>query len=81
MVTIGSEDASTPFFLETKFVANFRWNEQLLGDRVDAFLNQNAPALLLSYVRPIISMVTNVSHYPPYNLPFINFSESDKAHE
>lgn len=81
LVTIGSEDSSAPFFLETEFGAAFKWNEKIVGDKVDIFLKQNAPALLLSYVRPIISMITNISHYPPYDLPFINFSENVEIEE
>lgn len=41
----------------------------------EAMLKCNAPALLLSYMRPIVANITNVSKFPVYNLPFVNFQE------
>ena len=56
-------------------MANFRWMEGFEKEQIDLLVSQNAPALLLSYARPIISMTTNASHYPAYNIPFINFTK------
>ena len=42
---------------------------------VNSMLNVNAPALLLGYMRPIVSSITNSSALPVYNIPFINFKE------
>ena len=63
--------------MKTIFVAKFKWDSNLQEKNVEIFLNQNAPALLLSYARPIVSMVTNASHYPAYNIPFINFADKN----
>ncbi|MEI3592754.1 MAG: hypothetical protein V8Q05_07985 [Lachnospiraceae bacterium] len=41
---------------------------------IEKLLNQNAPSLLLGYLRPIISQITAASPYNAYNLPF-SFSE------
>lgn len=76
VITVGKENAYTPFLVETEVSANFRWDKWLDEDKVEVFLNQNAPALLISYARPIISMITNSSHYPAYDLPFINLTEA-----
>lgn len=78
LIKIGEEEERMPFVLETKFSANFRWDNKVSTDQVELFLNQNAPALLLSYARPVISMITNESRYPAYHLPFINFADIDK---
>lgn len=72
VIIIGKESSSTPFLVETEVSAHFRWDESINENKVEMFLNQNAPALLISYARPIISIITNSSHYPAYNLPFIN---------
>ena len=74
-IILGEETDNSPFYLETIFMAKFKWSPVLDSDTVEIFLNQNAPALLLSYARPIISMTTNASHFPSYNIPFINFTE------
>lgn len=74
-IILGEESDKSPFYLKTVFMARFKWVPNIDKDLVDIFLNQNAPALLLSYARPIISMTTNASHFPSYNIPFINFTE------
>lgn len=66
-----------PFYLESSISALFQWDETLEDSVVNTLLSVNAPALLLSYLRPIIAGVTNVSPYPPYNVPFINFCEEE----
>lgn len=75
IVSVGDENNNVPFLIETEITARFRWNfEDEKQLNIDAFLDQNAPSLLISYVRPIIAMITNASHYPAYHLPFINFA-------
>ena len=56
-------------------MAEFRWPDSLNMGMIEKLLNQNAPSLLLGYLRPIISQITAASPYNAYNLPFIDFSE------
>lgn len=72
-IKIGMDDKMPPFKLQAVISAVFKWDDTIEEKLRDVFLKQNAPALLTSYLRPIISMVTNASKYPAYNLPFINF--------
>lgn len=51
----------------------FRWDNEVENE--DLLLKQNAPALLFSYIRPIIATITASSKYPAYDLPFVNFTE------
>lgn len=74
-IEVGVKENNAPFTLRATFVANFKWPEEMSAEMVDAFLSQNAPALLLSYARPYIAMITNASRFPAYNIPFINFKE------
>lgn len=72
---VGSKEANYPFYIEATEEAKFRWNEETLGEKdVNILLNQNAAALLLSYLRPIISNVTSSSPYGRFDLPFINLT-------
>jgi len=80
IVTVGEATDKVPFLIETEITARFRWDEEKELN-IDAFLDQNAPSLLISYVRPIIAMITGSSHYPAYHLPFINFSNQQKNKE
>lgn len=71
---IGKKDASDPFYVCATEMAEFRWTDSLNAEMVEKLLNQNAPSLLLGYLRPIISQITAASPYNAYNLPFIDFS-------
>ena len=71
---ISSKDGKGPFSLKIRLESNFRW-EKMEEDVLEKMLKCNAPALLLSYMRPIISNITSASKFPTYNLPFVNFSE------
>ena len=64
----------TPFKLQIRVASDFKW-EDLDDETVDAMLEQNAPALLLGYMRPMVANITNSSNFPAYNLPFINFKD------
>lgn len=78
-VCIGAKDNSTPFYIEAEESAKFRWAESAFDEKqIDDLLNQNAVALLISYLRPIISNVTSASPYPAYNLPYIDLTSIEK---
>ena len=74
-IRLGEKSSRCPFYLEAIECAFFRWdNDKYEKVVVEKLLNQNAPALLLSYLRPIIMQVTAASPYEAFNLPFINFT-------
>lgn len=68
---------TTPLhFIEAEEAALFRWNpEKVDAEHSEKLLKQNAPALLLSYLRPTISLITSASPYAAYDIPFMNFTE------
>ena len=73
---IGSKGSSSPFYILAEEVAIFNWDADAIDEsQRDKLLKQNAPALLLSYLRPTIAMITSASPYASYNVPFMNFSE------
>lgn len=73
---IGKKDDSTPFFIESKEAALFRWDPQKVDkEHSKKLLKQNAPALLLAYLRPTISVITSASPFAAYDIPFMNFTE------
>lgn len=67
-------DGEAPFKLWIRVASNFMW-ENLSKKILDIMLNNNAPALLLGYMRPIVASITNSSKFPTYNLPFMNFKD------
>lgn len=64
-----------PFFIEIEMSGEFRWPEELEEGLLNILLNSNAPAILLSYIRPYISTVTSGSGYPALILPLIDFTQ------
>lgn len=75
-ITIGADDNSAPFYIYAEEGAVFRWETEKINDsQSEELLKQNAPALLLSYLRPTIAMITAASPFPSYNIPFMNFTE------
>jgi len=77
-VEIGEKNDDIPFYIKAIEGANFRWNDELDDNMIDKLLNQNAPSLLLSYLRPIVAQVTSASKYGTYNIPFVNFTKPMK---
>lgn len=79
-IVIGEKGEKSPFYIVAVEGASFKWlaKDFKTETEIDRLLNINAPALLLSYLRPIIAMITSASTYPTYNIPFINFSDYKK---
>ena len=63
-----------PFIAEVEMQSIFTWKEDLNEEEINKFLNQNAVALILSYIRPIIATLTASSPLQTYNLPFIQIT-------
>lgn len=75
-ISIGEESDQSPFYVYAEESARFRWEADAYDeDGVDRLLSQNAPSLLLSYIRPIIASVTSASPFQGYHIPFINFAQ------
>ena len=75
---LGEKKADCPFFLTIAEGANFRWDKESYSEEQQKkLLTQNAPALLLSYIRPLVASVTAASPYPTYHLPFIDFTKGE----
>lgn len=71
---VGDKTEKSPFYLSVTMSADFMYEEEN-KEKFHQLLETNAPALLLSYARPIVSMITAQSGYPTLNLPFMNFMD------
>ena len=78
---IGSDEENQPFTILVKMSAKFSWEGDLEEKVVKSLLKSNAPAALLSYIRPIVSMMTMSSKYPALNIPFIDFTKNEISEE
>lgn len=75
---VGDISESQPFNILVKMSSKFHWDESIDDEMAKKLLNINAPAALLSYIRPIIASMTGNSKYPALNIPFIDFTEAVK---
>ena len=73
---IGESVATVPFTVEAVIWSVFKWKDDM--ENIDRMLNQNAPALLLSYLRPIVSNAVSNAGMPPFDIPFMDFTEDGK---
>ena len=76
-LNIGDDTESQPFNITVRMSAKFIWDESIDESKAKKMLNINAPAALLSYIRPIISSMTGSSRYPALNIPFIDFTQTE----
>ena len=66
-----------PFTLEMDIEAMFGWDEKLEKEptQLEVLLKENAPAILYSYLRPIITATSVDANLPPLVIPLMNFRE------
>lgn len=77
-VEIGEKTNKVPFYIKVKMSANFKWESDEVGENQrSSFEKVNAPALLIGYIRPVVSYLTSLSKYPAYHIPFINFTDEN----
>lgn len=67
---------STPCYIRITMKADFFWNKNVINEKeANIFLNINAPALLLSYIRPKVHDLTKDSKIPVQDIPFVDFTQ------
>ncbi len=74
---IGGVEKEYPFAIKITMASDFMWEDGLEETLVDRLLKANATSLILSYMRPIISNITNNSKYSVFNLPFLDMQNNE----
>lgn len=64
-----------PFKISVSIEGIFSWNDSIDKIHLRNYLNYNAPSVLLSYVRSVVSMITAYAGLPKVMIPLINFYE------
>lgn len=67
------EFEKAPFTLEVEIEGAFIW-EDIDSESLKGFLRINAPAVMYSYFRPLVSNLTLSAGLPPLVLPLIDFT-------
>lgn len=69
---------TSPFTAKIVYQGLFKWDEKVTDKELDTYLNVNAPAVLFSYIRPIVTQLTVQAGFPPLNLPMMDFRKEEK---
>ena len=72
---------NVPFVIRVSMGSMFSWSGELDKEMIDTMLQVNAPSLLLSYIRPIVTNVTANSRYSALYLPFMDMSGNKAVEE
>lgn len=72
-----SDFERVPFKLELEIEGTFGWDEGLeeSSNQLEMLLKENSPAILYSYLRPIITDISIEANLPPLVIPLMNFRE------
>ncbi len=63
-----------PFYIQVAIEGLFSWGEEI--ENYNEFLRINAPAVLFSYIRSVVSNLTSYSDLPVLVLPLMDFSDN-----
>ncbi len=69
---IGDESNKNPFYIHAKIMSEFIWEKDFSEENVNKLLNENSIALLISYLRPMISQFTTYAGFMPFQLPYLD---------
>ena len=72
---LGGKEAAYPYYLRITETSRFRWVEDMDKEKVKQLLELNAPALLLSFLRPMVLQITVASHFTACQIPFVDFTK------
>lgn len=64
---------NVPFTISLEIGGHFMWHPETDEETIEILLKQNAPAILFSYTRPLVTLITVEANLPPLVLPLINF--------
>lgn len=73
-VELFPDKKEAPFYAKILSASSFVWEETLSEEKVDELLKTNAPAIILSYMRPIISNITTYAGQAPLVIPLIDLT-------
>ncbi len=76
-ITLKINNDNFPYDITLVMSTKVKWEDDVSKEMLESILNKNIPATLLSYARPIISLITSYSNYKPFDLPFLDLRNSD----
>lgn len=75
---INYESDNVPYKITTKILSLFKVSDELSADDALQTLQTDGATILLSYLRPIVSLMTSSSGFPAMTLPMLDFEDNDE---
>lgn len=76
ILKIDSEDF--PYNIDMTAGTKVTWDSGVSEKMLDSVLENNIPATLLSYVRPLVSVITSYSPYRQLDIPLLDFRNNQE---
>jgi preprotein translocase subunit SecB len=65
-----------PFFLSIAMEGKFSWEDDIGEDMINLLLNENAPSVLVSFMRSHVVSLTTGAGYDSFVLPLLDFTSN-----
>lgn len=62
-----------PFMCTIEYAGTFAWKETIDEGTLSQLFEVNCPAILTSFIRPLLFQITAMSGIPPISLPLLDF--------
>lgn len=76
-VFINQDNDNAPYTINTRVLTLFRVDNTLTQAEAPLILQSEGASILLSYLRPMIAMITAASGFPTMTLPMLDFSDDN----
>lgn len=76
-IFINPDDEKAPYEIDARITSMFTVSNDISETETLQILQTDVATILLSYLRPMVSMMTATSGFPAMTLPMLDFSDSD----
>lgn len=76
-IFLNSEDDNAPYQITARIMTLFQVSDLISDDDALQLLQNEGASILLSYLRPMVAMMTAASGFPAMTLPMLDFSDND----
>lgn len=76
-VFLNNDDDNAPYQITARIMTLFQVSDQLSDGEALQLLQNEGASILLSYLRPMVAMMTTASGFPAMTLPMLDFSDNE----
>lgn len=76
-IFLNGDDDNAPYQITARIMTLFQVSDLISDDDALQLLQNEGASILLSYLRPMVAMMTAASGFPAMTLPMLDFSDND----